>query len=305
MPPTVAPSPDNTMPQWLSEIASSPWLQRSLLAALIIGFTNGCFSAYVVLRRGALIAGSLSHALLPGIVLGVLVAGQLSGWSSFLGALFAALIVVLASVLVSRVSRLDQGTSLGVIFTVAFAAGLILFNYIPGDVKSQVKLEDYLFGDLLMLDATDVWVALGISVLTLTTCVALQRTLLVTLFEPSVAAAQGVPVRAVQYLVMTLLVLVMVSALRAVGCMLSLGLVVAPGATVFLLSNSTRAMFWGGGVIGAASAAVGMVIAHVTNITAGAAITGVLGALFLLALVFSPKSGLFFRKSRPAPAPAR
>ncbi len=273
-------------------------MQRSLLAALIIGFTNGCFSAYVVLRRSALVAGSLSHALLPGIVLGVLVAGQLTGWSSFLGALFAALIVVLASLAVSRVSRLDQGTSLGVIFTVAFAAGLILFHYIPGEVKSQVKLEDYLFGDLLMLDSTDVWVAFGVGVLTLTTCVALQRTLLVTLFEPSVAAAQGVPVRAVQYLLMTLLVLVMVSALRAVGCMLSLGLVVAPGATIFLLTNSTRAMFWGGGALGAASAAGGMVLAHRYQITAGAAITAVLGAVFLLALVFSPKSGLVFRRVR-------
>jgi ABC-type Mn2+/Zn2+ transport system permease subunit len=290
------------MSSWFHEIMSSPWMQRSLLAALIIGFTNGCFSAYVVLRRGALIAGSLSHALLPGIVLGVLVAGQLTGWSSFLGALFAALIVVLASVTVSRVSRLDQGTSLAVIFTVAFAAGLILFNYIPGEVKSQVKLEDYLFGDLLMLDATDVWVAFGVGVLTITLCVALQRTLLVTLFEPSVAAAQGVPVRAVQYLVMTLLVLVMVSALRAVGCMLSLGLVVAPGATIFLLTNSTRAMFWGGGVLGALAAVGGVIIADTLHITAGAAITAVLGVVFLLALVFSPKSGLLFRRPEAEPA---
>jgi manganese/iron transport system permease protein/iron/zinc/copper transport system permease protein len=281
---------------------SLPMMQRSLLAALIIGFTNGCFSAYVVLRRGALIAGSLSHALLPGIVLGVLVAGRLTAWSSFLGALFAALIVVLASLVVSRVSRLDQGTSLGVIFTVAFAAGLILFNYIPGDVRSQVKLEDYLFGDLLILDSTDVWVAFGVSAATLTTCVALQRTLLLTLFEPSVAAAQGVPVRAMQYLLMTLLVLVMVSALRAVGCILALGLVVAPGATVFLLTNSTRAMFWGGGVVGALSATGGIIIARFTNITAGAAITAVLGVVFLLALIFSPKSGLIFRRARGAPA---
>ena len=286
------------MPTWLHDLVSVPSLTRSLLAALIIGFTNGCFSAYVVLRRGALVAGSLSHALLPGIVLGVMVAGKLTGWSSFLGALFAALIVVLASVAVSRVSRLDQGTSLGVIFTVAFAAGLILFNYIPGDVKSQVKLEDYLFGDLLMLDASDVWVAFGVGLVTLSLCTALQRTFLVTLFEPSVAAAQGVPVRAVQYLIMTLLVLVMVSALRAVGCMLSLGLVVAPGATVFLLSNSTRAMFWGGGVLGAVCAAGGLVVAHLTNLTAGAAITALLGAVFLLALVFSPKSGLLIRRNR-------
>ena len=288
------------MSSWFEQLISNSIMQRSLLAALIIGFTNGCFSAYVVLRRGALVAGSLSHALLPGIILGVLVAGQLTGWSSFIGALFAALIVVLASVAVSRVSRLDQGTALAVIFTVAFAVGLILFDYIPGEVKSQMKLEDYLFGDLFMLDTTDVWVAFGVGVLTISTCVALQRTLLVTLFEPSVAAAQGVPVRAVQYLVMTLLVLVMVSALRAVGCMLALGLVVAPGATIFLLTNSTRAMFWGGGVLGAAAAVGGVMIADAMNLTAGAAITTVLGAVFLLALVFSPKSGLLFRRARAA-----
>jgi len=288
------------MSAWFEQLISTSFMQRSLLAALIIGFTNGCFSAYVVLRRGALVAGSLSHALLPGIILGVLVAGQLTGWSSFIGALFAALIVVLASVAVSRTSRLDQGTALAVIFTVAFAAGLILFDYIPGEVKSQMKLEDYLFGDLLMLDTTDVWVAFGVGVVTISICVALQRTLLITLFEPSVAAAQGVPVRAVQYLVMTLLVLVMVSALRAVGCMLSLGLVVAPGATIFLLTNSTRAMFWGGGVLGALAAVGGVMVADAMHVTAGAAITSILGLVFLLALVFSPKSGLIFRRAAAA-----
>ncbi len=284
------------MSEFFQVLMSNLWFQRSLLAAVIIGFTNGCFSTIVVLRRGALIAGSLSHALLPGIVLGVLAAGSLTAWSSFLGGLFAALIVVLASLAVSRVSRLDQGTSLGVIFTVAFAVGLILFNYLPGEVRSAVKLEDYLFGDLLQLGAADLWVAFGIGVATLTLCVALQRTILLTLFEPSVAAAQGIPVKVINTLIMILLVMVMVSSLKAVGCMLSLGMVVAPGATVFLLSNSTRAMFWGGGVLGAVCAAGGMIIAHIANITAGAAITGLLGAVFLLALLFSPKSGFLFRR---------
>ena len=286
------------MSTFLHDIVAYPSFQRSLLAALIIGFTNGFFSTCVVLRRGALIAGSLSHALLPGIVLGVLVAGGLTAWSSFLGGLFAALIVVLASLGVSRISRLDQGTSLGVIFTVAFALGLIMFNYLPGEVRSSVKLEDYLFGDLLQLGASDLWVAFGIGVVTMTLCVALQRTILLTLFEPSVAAAQGVPVKLVNTMIMTLLVLVMVSSLKAVGCMLSLGMVVAPGATVFLLTNSTRTMFWGGGLLGAACAAGGMIIAHEVNITAGAAITGLLGAVFLLALLLSPKSGIFGRRQQ-------
>jgi manganese transport system permease protein len=282
--------------QALTDLLSYPQMQRSLLAGLIFGFTNGYFSACVVLKRGALVAGSLSHALLPGIVLGVLVAGGLTAWSSFLGALFAALIVVLASLAVSRISRLDHGTVMAVIFTIAFAVGLILFGSLPAGVRSTVRLEDYLIGDLLVLDATDVWVAFIVGMLTVGLCTAWQRTILLTLFEPSVAAAQGIPVRVINAMIMALLVLVMVSSLRAMGCMLSLGLVVAPGATVFLFTNNIRAMFWGGGVLGALSAVGGMIIADQTNITAGAAITGLLGAAFLLALILSPKSG--FRWSR-------
>ncbi|RYD28181.1 MAG: metal ABC transporter permease, partial [Verrucomicrobiaceae bacterium] len=224
----------------MQDILTYPFFQRALLGALIIGFTNGCFSAYVVLRRSALVAGSLSHALLPGIAAGILVSGALTAWSAFLGAMIAALLVVLGSLAVARSSRLDQGTALAVIFTIAFAVGLILLKYVP----VQVKLEDYLFGDILNISSSDLWVTFGISVFTLVLTTALQRPILLTLFEPSVAAAQGVPVRALNYLIMTLLVLVMVSSLQAVGCILALGLVVAPGATVFLLTNSTRAMFW-------------------------------------------------------------
>ncbi|MDB6132498.1 MAG: hypothetical protein JWM59_741 [Verrucomicrobiales bacterium] len=275
----------------MEDILSYPFFQRALLGALIIGFTNGCFSAYVVLRRSALVAGSLSHALLPGIAAGILVSGALTAWSAFLGAMIAALLVVLGSLAVARSSRLDQGTALAVIFTIAFAVGLILLKYVP----VQVKLEDYLFGDILNISSSDLWVTFGISVFTLVLTTALQRPILLTLFEPSVAAAQGVPVRVLNYLIMTLLVLVMVSSLQAVGCILALGLVVAPGATVFLLTNSTRAMFWGGGVLGAAGAVGGMVLAHYGEFRPGATITVLLGAAFLLAFFFGPRSGFLRR----------
>ncbi len=200
--------------------------------------------------------------------------------------------VVLGSLAVARSSRLDQGTALAVIFTIAFAVGLIMLKWVP----VQVNLEDYLFGDILNIGSSDLWVAFIIGVITLTSTIALQRPILLTLFEPSVAAAQGVPVRALNYLIMTLLVLVMISSLQAVGCILALGMVVVPGATVFLLTNSTRAMFWGGGLLGAAGAVGGMIIAHVGDFRPGAAITVLLGAVFMLAFVFSPKSGFLRRK---------
>ena len=113
------------MPAWIHDLLSVPSLARSLLAALIIGFTNGCFSAYVVLRRGALVAGSLSHALLPGIVLGVMVAGKLTGWSSFLGALFAAVVVLvfLGNSRATIISALAIPTSIIAAFGVMWAEG--------------------------------------------------------------------------------------------------------------------------------------------------------------------------------------
>ena len=88
------------------------FFQRALLAGLLIGFTNGFFSGFVVLRRTALSVSALSHTMLPGIALGILITGALTQANAFIGALSAALIVGLGSVVVSRTSRVDQGLSL-------------------------------------------------------------------------------------------------------------------------------------------------------------------------------------------------
>ncbi len=271
----------------LQEMLSYTFFQRALLAALIIGFANGAFGTFVVLKKSALVASSLSHALLPGVAVGILVAG-LAAWNVFLGALFAALVVVLSSLTVSRSSKLDQGSSLAVILTIAFAIGVLIVDVLPEG--RRINLEDYLFGDILNIHRDDLWVVFVIGSVTLLLVTALQRPILLTLFEPSVAAAQGVRVRELNYLLMTLLVLVMVASLQAVGCILSLVMVVAPAATIFFLSNSTRAMFWGGGIIGALGSASGVILADRWNVRPGTMITLILGACFLLAFLLSPKS---------------
>jgi manganese/iron transport system permease protein/iron/zinc/copper transport system permease protein len=100
-----------------------PFFQRALLAGLLIGFTNGFFSGFVVLRRTALSVSALSHTMLPGIALGILVTGALTQANAFIGALAAALFVGLGSVVVSRSSRVAQSTALAILYTSAFALG--------------------------------------------------------------------------------------------------------------------------------------------------------------------------------------
>lgn len=275
-----------------TDLLANPFYQRALLTAGFIGFSNGFFSGFVVLRRDALAVSALSHTMLPGIALGILLTGALSQWNAFLGAMFAALLVGLGSVAVSRGRRVSQGTALAVLYTATFAAGIALLP----KLDTRQELEHWLFGDIIAVGNTDIWIAFGIGALILLVTNLLMRPILLTLFEPNVAAAQGVPVRAIQYLIFGLLVLALVSSLQAVGCVLSVGLLVTPAATVSLLTDKTSALFWGGGLIGGLGSLAAVLLSGGLGIAPGPAIVMVLGLLFLAAYLFSPKYGLLAPK---------
>ena len=278
---------------WLLEPFRHEFMQRALLGCALIGFTNGFLSAFIVLRRLALMADALSHSLLPGLALGVIFFG-LAPAGLFFGALIAALLVALGSELISRSSRVKEDTSLGILYTVAFSLGIVLLSF----AKVRVELHHYLFGNILGLADSDLWTIYWISFVTLATLVALQRPLLAMLFEPAIAATQGVPVSKLNYLILSLLVLSMISSLQAVGVILALGLLTAPAATIYLFSNSFGAMFWGGGILGMTGSCLGLFLSYWLNLPSGACIVLVLGGMFCLAFLFSPRYGVITRRFR-------
>jgi ABC-type Mn2+/Zn2+ transport system permease subunit len=275
---------------WLMEPFQHPFNQRAILAALLIGFTNGYASAFVVLKKSALKVGSLSHALLPGIALAILVTG-LNDWSAFLGSLFAALMIGLGSLAVSRGSRLDQDSALAILYTAAFSGGIILLRRL----EVTQEMDEWLFGNIMGLRDADLWTNFWISAGALGLLTALHRPLLMTLFDAEVAATLGVPVRALNYLLLAVLIVVLISSLQAVGCMLALGLLVTPAATIYLLTDSTNALFWGGSLLGGLASAFAVLAGWWLNIEQGPSIVLVLGAAFLAAFIFGPKYGLLGR----------
>ena len=272
---------------WLTEPLQHPFNQRAILAALLIGLTNGYASAFVVLKKSALKVGSLSHALLPGIAVAVWVAG-LPEWSAFLGAMFAALFIGLGSLAVSRSSRLDQDSSLAILYTAAFSGGIILLRRL----RVTQQIDEWLFGNIMGLRDGDLWTTFWISCAALSLLTALHRPLLMTLFDAEVAATLGVPVRALNYLLLAVLIVVLIASLQAVGCMLALGLLVTPAATIYLLTDSTNALFWGGSLLGGLASAAAVIIGWHLNLEQGPTIVLVLGSVFLVAFLFSPKYGL-------------
>lgn len=269
-------------------IAENAFIQNALIGAALIGFANGFFSGFVNLRRNALSVSALSHTMLPGIAFAVLITKELSQTNAFIGALFACLTVGLGSTLVSRNSRIHQDTSLSVIYTTAFAIGIALLPHLP----VATSLHDWLFGNIIHISEADLSLVFIISALTLTLSNLFMRPMLLTLFEPNVAAAQGVPTRSMQYLSFTLLIMMLVASLQAVGTILSVGLLVTPAAIMLLYTDRTSAIFWGGAIIGCLSSVAGVLLAQLFNIQAGPAIIILLGTLFLISFLISPSHGL-------------
>ncbi len=275
---------------YLTEPFRYEFMQRALLGCVLVGFTNGFLSAFIVLRRLALLADALSHSLLPGLAVGAIFFG-LAPLGLFSGAVIAALLVGIGGQLVARSSRLKDETAIGALYTVAFSLGLILLKY----SRVPVDLTHFLFGNILGIANSDLWIIYGVGMLSTVSLVAFQRGLLLALFEPSVAQSLGVPVSRLNYLLITLIVLAMIASLQAVGVVLSVGLLVLPAATVYLLSDSYRALSWYGGFLGAAGACAGLLLSYWADIPSGPAIVLVLGACFVGALVFGPRYGVLAR----------
>lgn len=278
-----------------ADFIAEPIAKRALLACAMIGLANGFTSAFVLLRKSALKVGTLSHGLLPGIAMVVLFFG-LTQWSAFSGAIFAALFIGLGSLFLSQTSRIDQDTAMSILYTSGFAGGYIILT----KLNVRQKLDEWLFGSIIGMADTDLWIAFGISLLAVLTLTVLQRPLLIYMFEPNVAASLGVPVRFLNYVTFAVVILVLISSLQAVGCIMSIGLLVTPAATVYLFSNNVKTLFIGGGLIGMLGSVAAFFLSYPLGWHISSTIVLVLGVLFILAYILSPRYGLFSRKKKPA-----
>ncbi len=279
----------NEFLQFLNE----PIAQRSVWACATSGFANGFVSALVVLKRSSLQIGTLSCALLPGIALAILLFGFMQ-MSILIGAVMAAMLIGLGSLFVSRTSRLDHDTALSILHTTAFAAGYIILVRLG----LQQKIDDWLFGSIMSMSDTDLVTAYVISAVAVLSITALKRPLLIYLFDAQVASTLGIPSRLFSYAIISPTILGLVASLQAVGAFLTLGLLVAPAATVYLLTDKASWLFWGGGLIGGLGSLLAFCISFPLGWHLGATIILVLGAFFILAYIFSPKYGLLKRLIR-------
>lgn len=279
---------------WLAEPFHYEFMLKALLGCILIGFTNGYLSGFILLRRHALLGDALSHSLLPGLAVGAMIFG-LNPLGLFLGALVAGLLVVLGGKMIAHNSRLKDDTAIGALYITAFAIGIILIKY----SNVRIDLSHFLFGNVLGLSPVDIWLTYGISFVIIGTLVVFQRQLLFSIFDPTVARTLGISVAGMDYLLITLMVMAMISSLQAVGIVLSLGLLILPGATLYLLCDSYDVMLLGGGFLGIIGAVLGLLCSYWGGFPSGPAIVMVLSFFFLLAYLFSPRYGIILKFLHP------
>jgi ABC-type Mn2+/Zn2+ transport system permease subunit len=251
---------------------------RAMVAGILIGAMCGALSSFVVLRRMSYIGHGLAHAVLGGVGVGVAF-----GVDLYVGAAAA---TVLAALLIDRVTRrrgLHADAAIGIVTTAIFAVGVATLSIVP----TRVNVEALLFGNILGVDRVDLWVAAGIGAAFAGVLFVLYKPLVLTTFDPEVAAVHGVRTGIVELVFSLTTAAVVVASVRVLGVLLIAAAVVVPAAAARLVTRSFGVMLLVATVIGVASSVVGLYASFHVNVPSGPTIVLAGSTVFTTAFVAS------------------
>jgi manganese/zinc/iron transport system permease protein len=270
------------------------------MVAIACGFL-GCF---LILRRLAMVGDAISHAVLPGIVVAYLISGTRDSVWMLLG---AAAFGLLCTFIIQALSQqgVQHDAAISVSFTFLFAVGVILVSLYTREV--HLDLDHVLYGEIAYVPFNTwtlfgweagpraMWVVGAALLLSLIVIGLLYKEFKVVAFDPQMAAALGIPVLLIHYLLMGLVSVTTVASFESVGAILVVAMLIVPGATAYLLTDKLEWMLGISAVIGTLSAIFGYWIALWLDASIAGSMTMAAGMLFLLAFLFSPTHGIVTR----------
>jgi ABC-type Mn2+/Zn2+ transport system permease subunit len=279
------------------DLLRDPWslefMRRALLAAMVVSAVAAVIGSFVILKGMAFIGDALPHASFGGVAVAFVLGANL-----YLGGAIAAVLTAILIGFVSRRGLIKYDTAIGILFVGAFAAGILIIsrqnNYTP-------DLFSFVFGNVLGVSWNDVWTTAALSAVILLLVLLFYKEILFVAYDPSMAAASGLPVAAIQYGLLALVGVTTVIGLQTVGIVLVVALLVTPAATAQLLTRRLPPMMAVGALVGVLSSLVGLYIAYYADVAASAAIVLTATGFFALAFLFAPGRGLLWQR-RFAPA---
>src|SRR5215204_6012214 len=258
------------------------FMQRGMLAAVLVGIVCAVVGTYVVLRGMAFFGDALAHTILPGIALGYLVSGG-ARESLFWWALGTAVVAALGIGAISKNSQIKEDTAIGIIFAGMFALGIVLISTVR---SYAVDLSHFLFGDVLSVSPQGLWLILIFGGLVLLTIFILYKEFLTLSFDPILAATLRLPVGLLNNLLLTLIAVTVAVSLQTVGVALMVAMLVTPAATAYLLTHRLSSMMFLAAVLASLAGIIGLYLSYYLSIASGAAIVLTATLFFVLAFAW-------------------
>jgi len=253
------------------------FIQRGLLAVLLVGAVSGVIGTFVVVRGMSFLGDALAHSILPGVAIAYVTGGDL-----FLGGLVAGLAAALGIGWLTRNQALKEDTAIGVVFAGMFALGIAIISTAR---SYSVDLTHILFSNVLGVGDGDLVVMAVLGVIVIGTIVLLYKEFLVLSFDVGLARTLKLPSEALRLLLLGLLAVTIIASLQTVGIALMIAMLVTPAATAQLLTRRLHHTMILAAILGALSGAVGLYLSYYLNVASGAAIVLTTTALF--AVVFA------------------
>jgi manganese/iron transport system permease protein len=253
---------------FLVEPFTYAFMQRGLIAAVLVGVVCAVVGTYIVLRGMAFFGDALAHTILPGVAVGYLVSGGAKE-TLFWWALGTSVLSSLGISLISKNSRIKEDTAIGIVFAGMFALGIALISTVR---SYAVDLSHFLFGDVLGVTSGNLWTIGIFTALVLLVIIAFYKEFLTVSFDPILATTLRMPVKVINTGLLILIAITVAVALQTVGVALMVAMLVTPAATALLMTNRLPRMMLLASTIAGFSGLVGLFLSYYLSIASGAAI---------------------------------
>jgi ABC-type Mn2+/Zn2+ transport system permease subunit len=263
------------------DLLTYDFMQRSLLAAAMVGGLCSIIGVFVVLRGLAFVGAGTSHAAFAGVAL-----GYLMGWPPLGLAILFGLATVWITGWMEEKGRLKLDVSIGILYTTTMALAILFIGLMK---TYNAEVYGYLFGSVLSVSEEELRVIGALSVLVLGLLLLFSKELYFIAFDQEMAEASGIPARRIFFLLLTLVALTVVVSLKTVGAILVFAMILIPASTAYQLTNSLTTLTWYSVVIGVTTATAGVLISARWDVPSGPAIVLLATTVFFLSVVLSPK----------------
>ena len=272
---------------WIVQPLTYGFMQRGLIASILVGTVCAVIGAFIVLRGMAFFGDALSHTILPGVAVGYLVTGGAKG-VLFWWALGTAIVSALGIGAISKKSQLREDTSIGIVFAGMFALGIALISTVR---SYAVDLSHFLFGDVLGVSSQSLVTILIFGTVVLIAIWAFYKQLVVVSFDPLLAATLRLPVKFLNNLLLILIAITVAVSMQIVGVALMVAMLVTPAATAFLLTKRLPRMMLLAAIVAVLSSLIGLYVSFYLSISSGSAVVLICTLFFVITWVVQSVRG--------------